>query len=135
MHLKFQIFRLPAALVFCVAGITACGGGSSGSQGYVLPSNAGAAFVLPDKKENITSTCGKRIHIVVAGIVDCKFNEKGYSGNFKVTNAFKGLISISPDKGTKDTTFTVTGIAAGRGYFLVRDTQKNFLKVRVHVTL
>jgi hypothetical protein len=115
--------------------MTACGGAPSGNQGYVPPSSAGAAFVLPDKKESITSTCGKRIHILVAGFVDCKFKEKGYGGNFKVTNAFKGLISISPDKGNKDTAFTVTGLVVGKGYFLVRDTHKNSLKVRVRVTL
>jgi hypothetical protein len=82
----------------------------------------------------IDSSCGDRVHIVLLGIVDCKFDEKNYDGNFKVTVQTKGLISISPSHGTKDTKFTVTALLVGRGYFLVKGSKGVSLKVRVHVT-
>jgi hypothetical protein len=114
-------------------GLAACAGSSPTSSAYV-PANI-SRILAPDAKEVIHSSCGDRVHIVLLGFVDCRFNEKNYGGNFKITIATKGLVSIDPKKGTKDTKFTVTGLLVGKGYFLIRDDRKNTLKVRVRVTL
>ena len=60
---------------------------------------------------------------------------KGTAETLPRLNHTKGLVGITPSKGTKDTTFTVTGLIVGKGYFLVRDSHKNTLKVKVRVTL
>lgn len=128
------------AISFAVAG---CHGQGPGTSGYVpastsaLPAAQGTALapIAPDAKgHKIKSTCGDRIHIVLLGVVDCKFDEKGYGGVFKVYGHTKGLIAISPSSGTKATTFTVTGLLVGKGSFLIKDHRGNHLKVRVHVT-
>ena len=137
MHLTSRITAALVSAGLCVAGLAACGG-STNTPGYAAytPSGVtGLAQIAPDKKPAIESTCGTRIHMEVGLFVDCKFKEKGYGGNFTVSNHTKGLVGISPDKGTKDTTFVVTGILVGKGYFLVRDHHKNSLKIRVRVTL
>lgn len=134
MHLN----RIAAGFVvagMCVAGLAACGNGTTGYESYTPSGAAGFAQFAPDHKATIASTCGKKIHIVVGVFVDCKFKEKGYGGNFSILDHTKGLVGISPTKGTKDTTFVVMGLLVGRGYFLVRDRQKNTLKVKVRVTL
>lgn len=142
MHLTSQchpartrIYAGFMAAGLCVVGLSACGGANSGYESYTPSAQVVSEQPARDAKSPIHSTCGTHIHIVVAGFVDCKFREKGYGGNFSVLNHTKGLVSISPNKGTKDTTFTVTGVLAGRGYFLVRDRHKNELTVKVRVTL
>lgn len=135
MHLTSRIFAGFFATGLCVVGVTACGGGAPGSTGFTPSGASGFAQLAPDKKRDIDSTCGTKIHIVVGGFLDCKFKEKGYGGNFTILDHTKGLVGISPTKGTKDTTFVVTGLLVGKGYFLVRDKQKNALKVKVRVTL
>jgi hypothetical protein len=113
--------------------LTACSGQSSNAT-YVPPATTTSSAVAL-KGDAIKSTCGKRIHIVIAGIIDCKFSEQGYGGNFKVYNKTKGIILITPNHGTKDTVFTVIGLAIGRGSFLVKDHQGNELIIKVRVTL
>jgi hypothetical protein len=141
MGSNLQVTRWALAFATLSMSVVGCHGAPSGSSTFV-PSDASRALVNPGSSVNpakvpieIKSTCGDRIHIVVAGIIDCKFKERDYGGNFKVTVATKGLVSISPTKGTEDTTFTVTGLVLGKGYFLVRDDKANVLKVRVHVTV
>ena len=134
MHLN----RIAAGFVvagLCVVGLAACGSSTTGYESYTPSGAAGLAQLAPDKKATIASTCGTKIHIVVGVFVECKFKEKGYGGNFTILDHTKGLVEISPTKGTKDTTFVVTGLLVGRGYFLVRDRQKNTLKIKVRVTL
>jgi hypothetical protein len=131
MRLHSQLLRMMIGPAMLTMGLAACGGSSPTSPAFV-PVNS--SLLAPDAKKVITSTCGDRIHIVLLGIVDCKFKEKNYGGNFKITIASKGLVSIDPMEGTKDTKFTVTGLLVGKGYFLVKDHQKNTLKVRVKVT-
>ena len=134
MHLN----RIAAGFVaagLSVVALAACGNGTTGYESYTPSGAAGFAQVAPDRKAAIASTCGTKIHMVVGVFVDCKFKEKGYGGNFSILDHTKGLVGISPSKGTKDTTFVVTGLLVGKGYFLVRDRQKNTLKVRVRVTL
>lgn len=135
MHLTSKIAAgIVAATLYAVA-LTACGGGTPGSENFTPSGAASLLQLAPDKKAAIASTCGTKIHVVVAAFIDCKFKEKGYGGNFTILNHTKGLVGISPSKGTKDTTFVVTGLLVGKGYFLVRDSHKNTLKIKVRVTL
>jgi hypothetical protein len=43
------------------------------------------------------------------------------------------LVSVSPGSGTKLTTFTVTAILLGSGYFTVKDADGNQLNVKLEV--
>ena len=135
MRLSSRIATGFVAGVLCAVGLAACGGGRTGYESYTPSGVAPLAQLAPDKKASIASTCGTKIHMVIGVFVDCKFKEKGYGGNFTILNHTKGLVGITPSKGTKDTTFTVTGLLVGKGYFLVRDSHKNTLKVKVRVTL
>jgi hypothetical protein len=132
MPLPSRILPIIIGPAILSLGLAACGGGSPTSPAYVPVNNS--SILAPNAKVVIGSTCGDRVHIILLGVVTCKFNEKHYGGNFKITVATKGLVSIDPMKGTKDTKFTVTGLILGKGYFLIRDDQKNTLKVRVRVT-
>ncbi|HEY1883802.1 MAG TPA: hypothetical protein VGG51_12255 [Candidatus Cybelea sp.] len=121
--------------------LTGCHGSApAGGTGY-LPadvSSAAGSIVNPDKNRGIQieSSCGKRVHIVLLGSVSCKFKERGYAkGVFKLYNREKGLVSVSPDKGTEKTTFTVSGLLVGRGSFLVRDNRGHHLAVHTRVSL
>jgi hypothetical protein len=135
---KYLLIAACAAVTFSVVG---CQGGSpGGAAGYTPASSASLpapAGILPDKKHkgDIDSSCGKRIKIVLLGFVDCKFNAPDYGGNFKVYNHTQGLIGITPETGTKDTTFTVTGLLIGKGSFMVRDHRGQMLKIKVSVSL
>ncbi len=123
--------------------MVACHGQSSVSPSYLPPSTTGlstpqtaASGVDESKESKIVSSCGRRIHIVVAGIIDCKFHEKGHKDRrFTLHDHTHGLVLISPRKGTRETVFTVTGVAVGSGDFVVRDRHGNHAKVRVRVTL
>ncbi|HEY6486801.1 MAG TPA: hypothetical protein VIX83_10495 [Candidatus Cybelea sp.] len=116
------------------------GGAPAGSTGY-LPANVSStagSIVNPDKNRpiQIESSCGKRVRIVLLGSVSCEFKERGYAnGVFKLYNHEKGLVSVSPAKGTESTTFTVSGLLVGRGSFLVRDTRGHHLAVHTRVSL
>ena len=122
--------------------MVACHGQSPGSSGY-MPTNssalsapqAGSGLAAPDVRK-IISSCGKHVHIVLAGIVDCKFREPGYGdGTFTLTNDTKGIVVLSPSSGTKSTTFTILGALIGSGHFTVKDAKGRELRVTVKVTL
>lgn len=122
--------------------IVACHGGTPGSSAYVpagdasvsQPEDGGAAS--SDRAGRIASTCGRHIHIVVAGLVDCRFHERGYGdGKFTIRDHTKGIVLIGPLDGTRKTRFTITGAVVGRGFFVVRDTHGNYMVVRVRVTV
>jgi len=128
-----------AACVAVLFSIVACQASPNATQGFApygpyttAAANGDAASVNNDA---IKSSCGDKIHIVVAGIVDCKFREHGYGGMFTLRDHTNGLIAISPLKGDRTTKFTITGVLVGRGYFVVTDTHRNKLRVRVRVTL
>ncbi len=141
-----QLIRLvvgPAALLIAVV---ACHGSSAGNSAYVptgtslgapqVTGGSNAAAIADAKRDRIVSSCGRRIHIVVAGILDCRFHEKGYrDGKFRLDNRTAGIILISPSKGTRATKFTITGLVAGNGYFIVKDRRHHRIKVVVRVTL
>lgn len=146
--MKFNLNRigLAAAAAALSAGMAACHGqlpGSTyvpaGSTALSVP-QAGAGLAAPDKKKKkkveIVSSCGNHVHIVIAGIVDCKFREQGYgNGTFTLTNDTKGIVVITPMSGTRATTFTILGALIGSGYFEVKDSNGHVLKVTVKVTL
>jgi hypothetical protein len=128
-----------AACVAVLFGIVACQASPNTTQGfapygpYTTAAADGSAATLDN--DAIKSSCGDSIHIVVAGIVDCKFHERGYDGMFTLHDHTNGLIAISPMKGDRTTKFTITGVLAGRGYFTVTDSHRDKLRVRVRVTL
>lgn len=88
-----------------------------------------------NKKGDIDSGCGHHENIVIAGILNCRFREKGYSGTFTIVNHESGIVSITPSSGTRDTTFTIVGLVSGAGFFLVKDSKGDKYKVRVTVAL
>jgi hypothetical protein len=144
MSFNLKGIGLAAAAAALSAGIVACHGQSpsstyvpTGSAALSVPqAGAGLAPDKQKKKVEIVSSCGNHVHIVLAGIVDCKFREQGYGdGTFTLTNDTKGIVIITPMSGTRATTFTILGALVGSGYFEVKDTNKHVLKVTVKVTL
>lgn len=141
MKQRVNPVRLVLALAVLALSAAGCQGGTPSSTQY-MPTSTGAApssvttgTFSPDKKKKakIISSCGQHIKIVLLGIMNCRFHESGYSGNFTVTNDANGLIGISPNSGDKGTTFTITGLLLGSGYFLVQDSNGTKLKVFVKV--
>jgi hypothetical protein len=142
--MRFNLHRIgfaAAAVAFSLT-MTACHGQTPGSGSYI-PSNSTALSAShsasdsasPDVRK-ILSSCGKHVHIVLAGIVDCKFREPGYGGGtFTLTNDTQGIIVISPMSGTRETTFTILGAVLGSGHFTVKDAKGRQLRVTVKVTL
>jgi len=126
------------ALLFAVVACQSNPGSTQGFAPYGPITTAAlgnANAVSPNKDVDIKSTCGRKIHIVLAGMVDCKFHEHGYgNGIFTLHDHTNGLITISPSQGDRTTKFTITGVAAGSGYFVVTDNHNNKLRVRVRVT-
>jgi hypothetical protein len=146
--MKFNLKRIgvAAGAAALSVSVAACHGQSPGSSSYVPTAPAGlsasqsniglTASDAKRKKVEIVSSCGKRVHIVLLGILDCKFDEKGYGdGTFTLKNDTKGIIVIAPSSGTRATTFTILGAVVGTGSFTVTDTKKHSLRVRVRVTL
>lgn len=140
--MRFDLKRIgfaSAAVAFSL-GMAACHGGSPGSSAYI-PAGASApqsqGFEMPDHtKRQIISSCGKHVHIVLLGVVDCKFREPGYgNGTFALTNDTKGIVLISPSSGTRSTTFTILGAVLGSGHFTVKDDKGRSITVTVKVTL
>jgi hypothetical protein len=143
MKQRVNPVRFLLALAVLALSAAGCQGGSPSSAQYT-PTSTGAApsaltggTVSLDKKKKakIVSSCGDHIRVVVLGIVECKFHENGYTGNFKITDETKGLVSISPTTGDKETIFTVTALVVGSGHFFVEDKNSTKLKVSVKVTL
>lgn len=144
MRFSLKHFGFAAGTVALAAGMAACHGQSPGSAGYipanstVLSPQGGTGLAAPDakKKVQIVSSCGKHVHIVLLGIIDCRFSEKGYgNGTFTLTNDTKGVVVISPMSGDQSTKFTILGALIGSGHFVVKDTNGRHLKVTVKVTL
>ncbi len=142
--MRFNLKRIgfaAGAIAFSLT-MVACHGQTPGSSSYI-PTNSTALSAsqsatdsaAPDVRK-IISSCGKHVHIVIAGIVDCKFREPGYGGGtFTLTNDTKGIVVISPSSGTKSTTFTILGALLGSGHFVVKDAKGRELRVTVKVTL
>lgn len=145
MRFIFNRIGFAAGAIGLSLTMVACHGQSPGSSGYI-PSNsttlsvpqAGAGLAAPDakRKVEIVSSCGKHVHIVLLGIVDCRFREKGYgNGTLTITNDTQGIVVISPMSGTQSTKFTILGALVGSGHFTVKDSKGRQLKVKVKVTL
>jgi hypothetical protein len=143
--MKKQVNPVRFILALAVLALSAagCQGGSPSSAQYTPTSTGAAPSILTGgtvsldkkKKAKIVSSCGDHIKIVVLGILECKFHESGYTGTFNITNNTNGLVGISPNSGDKDTTFTITALLVGSGYFLVEDKNGTKLKVFVKVTV
>jgi hypothetical protein len=145
--MRFNLKRtgFAAGAVALSLAMVACHGQSPGSSGYI-PSNstalsvpqAGAGLTAPDAKRKIqiVSSCGKHVHIVLLGILDCRFRERGYGdGTFTLANDTKGVVVITPMSGSQSTKFTILGALLGSGHFVVKDAKGRQLKVTVKVTL
>lgn len=141
MRFNLQRIGFAAAAVAFSLTMVACHGQTPGSSSYIptnataLSAQSGSGVASPDVRK-IISSCGKHVHIVLLGIVDCKFREAGYGdGTFTLTNDTKGIVVISPSSGTKATTFTILGAVLGSGHFTVKDAKGRHLSVTVKVTL
>ncbi len=137
--LRLRLVTGMAALSLILA---ACHGGSSGTAPYVPA--GGTSFqqavdrgITPGEEHGeLFSTCGHHIHIVLLGIVNCHFHERGdRSDRVTLKNNTQGLILISPMSGNGHTKFSITGLLVGSGHFTVYDGRKNSLVVTVKVTL
>lgn len=139
MQLNRHLIRLMAGVLALILGAVACHGAPTGGTGYVPVSNSAAApqAILPDGKASgdIRSTCGKRLHIVLLAIVDCRFKENGYNGQFNIVNKTNGIVTISPMSGDSSTVFTILGAVIGSGSFVIKDQKGHHLKLKVRVTL
>lgn len=140
MQLNRHFIRLMAGVLTLVLGVAACHGAPTGGTGYVPVSSSAVApqAILPDGKKSdgdIHSTCGKRLHIVLLAIVDCRFKENGYNGQFNIINKTNGIVTISPMSGDSSTVFTILGALVGSGKFVVKDQKGHNLKLKVRVTL
>jgi hypothetical protein len=142
MRFNFKRIGLAAGAVAFSLTMVACHGQTPGSSSYlptssVAPTSELSGAAAPDHvKKKIVSSCGDHVHIVLAGIVDCKFRERSYGdGTFTLTNNTKGIVILTPMSGTKSTTFTILGALLGSGYFTVKDAKGRELRVTVKVTL
>ncbi|MBV8198017.1 MAG: hypothetical protein JO263_07775 [Candidatus Eremiobacteraeota bacterium] len=143
MESNRHILRLIAGSAAFVLLLTACHGSTPGTGQYLPSGTAGTSadngpVITPAHEERgeIVSTCGNRIKIKVAGILKCRFHERGYPDKpFTITNHTNGLILISRKKVTDDRKVTITGLVVGSGYFTVADTKGHTLTVYVKVSL
>lgn len=133
MKQSLCVGRLALALGVVLLTAVACQGRSASTPGYVPigTSNVAAPEMMQAK---IISSCGTKIRIVLLGTVECKFHENNHPLRvFTLVNHTNGLVSISPSSGTKLTTFTVTAILLGSGYFTVKDADGNQLNVKLEI--
>jgi hypothetical protein len=149
---KRNSIRLNLALAALSIGIVACQGTPANNSAYVPNSaqmqashsglapisQAGtSAFIETDaanlKVGPVVSSCGEKVNITLAGLVNCSFHEKGYAGRFRVTSHMNGIATISPKNGTATTKFTVTGLLTGSGDFVVDGGKGDHLVVHVKV--
>lgn len=146
MRLNSKSIVIAGSLAALTLGMIGCHGQDPGSAGYMPPSTS----VLPasaiggmqpakdhGKKDiDIKSNCGHALHIVIAGIVNCRFREKGYgNGTFTVTDKEQGIVTVSPGSGGKSTVFTIVGLVVGSGHLIWKDTKGRHFKMAVRVTL
>lgn len=124
-------------------GLIACHGQYPGGTAYMpastsaaVPPGGGIDTTGKKSKIKIQSSCGHHLHIVLAGIVNCKFREKRYqNGTFAVTDNEQGIIEVAPQSGTRSTVFTVVGLVLGSGDLVWKDTKGHQYKIAVSVTL
>lgn len=139
MRFSFKSLGLAAAAATLSLSTVACHGQYPSGSGYMptdtTPLSASQGIEPLHKKGEIQSGCGHHMNVIIAGIVDCRFREKGYTGTFTIDNRERGIVGVSPSSGTQDTTFTIVGLVSGNGYFLVRDTTGNKYKIAVTVSL
>ncbi|HEV3090008.1 MAG TPA: hypothetical protein VGX91_01045 [Candidatus Cybelea sp.] len=146
MQANRHLIQLAAALTTLALGVVACQGAPTSSAGYVPPGASnlaapqanGAGAALPDKKhrrDEIISSCGDHLRIVLLGVVDCKFREKRQDAKFTISDRTHGIVVVSPSKGTSGTTFTILGAIVGSAAFTVKDARGNRIVMRVKVTL
>jgi hypothetical protein len=130
--------HLSLALTVFSIGIVACQGTPANNSAYVPMSQPGtSAFIeagaAKTKVGPVVSSCGEKINITLAGLVNCKFREAGYAGQFHVTSNMSGIAVVTPHTGTAKTNFTVTGALAGKGNFVVEGAAGKRLNVGVKV--
>jgi hypothetical protein len=141
MRFNSKSIVLAGSLAALTLSLVACHGQSPGGAAYVPASTSAlpVSQVGPldrDKKVDIESTCGHRLHIVIAAVVDCKFHEKGYgAGLFTVSNDVNGIVTVSPQSGDRRTVFTILGALVGTGHLTWKDSKGNEFKITVKVTL
>lgn len=142
MRFNLRHLGIAAGAAIFSLGTIACHGQYPGGTGYVpttattLGASQSNGGIEPfGKKGDIDSGCGHHMNIVIAGILNCRFREKGYNGTFTIVNHEKGIVGVTPSSGTRATKFTVVGLVVGKGYFLVKDAKGDKYKVRVKVTL
>lgn len=143
--MRFISKNLGIAIVAILALSTiGCHGQYPGNTGYMPSTTAasagqGAGGIEPSgkgTKGDIDTPCGTRIHIVIAGILNCRFREKHYkSGTFTIVNDEQGIVEITPTSGTQATKFTIVGLLVGSGHILVKDSKGNQDTLRVTVGL
>lgn len=127
-----------AGIVALSLSAVGCNGQVPGTTGYVPSSVASAVSAdgFQKKDIDIKSNCGHTLHLVIAGLVDCKFREKGYgSGTFTVANDTNGIVLVTPSSGTEATTFTIVGLVLGGGKLVWSDSHSRKFTVKVKVTL
>jgi len=139
MRFNWKTFGVAAVAAALFPSVVACHGESPNGSAYTP--TVTTALSRPsvgdfDKaaKHTIVSTCGDRVHIVLAGFKGCRFSEKGYRGSFTIHDRTKGLVGTWPSSGTEDTTFTITGLVVGNGAFVIRSKRGDDLVVRIRVT-
>lgn len=141
MRFNAKSIVIAASLAALSFGMIGCHGQYPGTSGYMPPSAsalpaAPMSGMQPDKKVEIKSTCGHRLHIVIAAIVDCRFREKGYgNGTFTVTDKEQGIVAVTPQSGGKSTVFTIVGLVLGSGHLVWKDTKGHKFTIAVRVTL
>lgn len=141
MRFNLKKIGFAAGAVAFSLSMVACHGQMPGGPSYIPTNSTAASAALgldsPDhSKRKIISSCGQHVHIVLAGLVNCKFREPGYKdGTFNITNDTQGIVIITPGSGNRATAFTILGAVLGNGYFEVKDAKGRQLRVTVKVTL
>jgi hypothetical protein len=144
MRFNSKSISLAASAAALSLSMVACHGQYPGSTGYMptstsaLPASQVGGIQPAGKKRDIDihASCSHRLHIVIAGIVDCRFRERGYeNGTFTVTDEEKGIVGVTPQSGTQSTVFTIVGLLVGGGHLVWKDTKGNEYKILVKVTL
>lgn len=144
MSFNLKSIIVTAGIAALSLSATGCNGQVPGNAGYMPTGTSTASLVQPGtgadrfhkkKKGEIESNCGRRLHILIAGLVDCKFSEDGYNGDFSVANDTNGIVLVTPSTGAKSTTFTIVGLVIGSGKLVWSDSKGNKFNMKVKVTL